>query len=197
MSRIASPSKLRSFCTRSSWSEFLRLRSARSVCSTRRLEICRLMYHESATTAASVTINPSSRPVVGDRPSAPRLSPTSPRPGGTAFPLPVDQVGGWRFSAQLAQAGGVLTAVIVAVHGALGQRFGHSDRQRRILEPHDRNGFTQPRVAQTGEERSNLVMVLARVRMQVVKRGVVLGLAHLELALAIADRPKKSVLHKM
>ena len=46
----ASPARarLRSFWMRSSCSESLRFRSARSVCSARSPEICRVMYHESA-----------------------------------------------------------------------------------------------------------------------------------------------------
>ena len=139
MSRIARPSRLRSFWTRSSCSESLRLRSPRSVCSTRRPAICRVIYQESATTAASVMIRPSSSAVVGERPSAARLSSTStsPRPGGAAFPLPDDQVRRRWLAAQLAQARGVLAAVIVTVHGALGERLGHRNRQRGILEPRD------------------------------------------------------------
>ena len=69
------------------------------------------MYHETATTAASVISNPSSRPLVGDRPSALRLSPTSPRPGGTALPLPEDQVRRWGCAVQLAYTRRVLTPV--------------------------------------------------------------------------------------
>src|SRR5215475_7005326 len=51
---------------RRSWSESLRLRSARSVCRTRRPEICRVMYQASIRMAASVMTRPTSNPVVGD-----------------------------------------------------------------------------------------------------------------------------------
>src|SRR5262245_54035103 len=53
---------------RSSWSESRRLRSVSSVCSRLRPEICHEMYHEYATTVASVMIKPSNRAVVGERP---------------------------------------------------------------------------------------------------------------------------------
>ena len=66
MSRIARPSELRSFWMRSSWSESLRLRSARPVCSSRRPAIWRVMYQEYATTAARVMISPNSNAVVGE-----------------------------------------------------------------------------------------------------------------------------------
>src|SRR5262249_3990773 len=51
---------------RSSWSESLRLRSARSVCRTRRPDICRFIYQASIRMAASVMTRPTSNPVVGD-----------------------------------------------------------------------------------------------------------------------------------
>src|SRR6188472_437857 len=53
---------------RSNCSESRRLRSVNSVCRRRRPEICPEMYHEYATTVASVMIRPSSSAVVGDRP---------------------------------------------------------------------------------------------------------------------------------
>src|SRR6185312_11211373 len=52
---------------RSSCSESTRLRSARSVCSARRPEICRVRYHDTPTTAASVTTSPSSSAGAGER----------------------------------------------------------------------------------------------------------------------------------
>ena len=66
MSRMASPSEFRSFWMRSSCSESWRLRSARSVCRTRRPEICLVIYHASIRMAASVMTSPTSNPVVGD-----------------------------------------------------------------------------------------------------------------------------------
>src|SRR5215831_15502016 len=51
---------------RSSWSESLRLRSARSVCRTRSPDICRFIYQASIRMAASVMTRPTSNPVVGD-----------------------------------------------------------------------------------------------------------------------------------
>jgi len=46
MSRIASAKEFRSFCTRKSCSESLRLRSARSLCNCRSPLICQMMYDE-------------------------------------------------------------------------------------------------------------------------------------------------------
>jgi len=67
MSRMERPSELRSFWIRSSCSESLRFLSRRPDCSCRSPAICRVMYHEYVTTAASVMISPRSNARVGDR----------------------------------------------------------------------------------------------------------------------------------
>src|ERR1700751_2029847 len=52
---------------RRSWRESRRLRSRRLFCTARKPEICWVVYHEYATTAARGTINPRKSPAVGDR----------------------------------------------------------------------------------------------------------------------------------
>src|SRR6516165_1453339 len=52
---------------RSNCSESLRFRSERLFWSARSPEICCVVYHEYATTAASVTTSPKKRPALGDR----------------------------------------------------------------------------------------------------------------------------------
>src|SRR4030095_9998782 len=66
MSRIASPSELRSFWMRRSCSESRRLRSVSSVCTARRLVMRVLMYHELAKTASSVRTRAASTPGTGE-----------------------------------------------------------------------------------------------------------------------------------
>ena len=112
---------------RSSCSESLRLRSARSVCSARRPEICRVMYHdighdggqrddqaEQQRRRRRSSFCSSARAHHHDRLRA-------------SFPQPDDVVGGGRFAAELAQPRRVLAAVIMAVHGALRERLGDRD----------------------------------------------------------------------
>jgi len=67
MSRIARAIWFRSPWMRSSSSESRRLRSVRSVCNCRSPVIWREMYHEYASTVASVTMRPRSSVAVGVR----------------------------------------------------------------------------------------------------------------------------------
>ncbi len=82
MSRMARPRELRSFWMRSSCSESVRLRSARSVCSARRLGNLARHVPRHADDGAKRHARPSSSAGVGDRPSAARLAPiTTPASG--------------------------------------------------------------------------------------------------------------------
>src|SRR5450631_113451 len=67
MSRIARASEFKSFWMRSNCRESFRLRSTRLFCSSRKPEICRVMYPEYTNTAARVMISPKNNPGVGDR----------------------------------------------------------------------------------------------------------------------------------
>src|SRR6266404_7325745 len=67
MSRIASAREFKSFWMRSNCNESFRLRSTRLFCSSRKPEICRVMYAEYATTAARVITSPKNNPAVGVR----------------------------------------------------------------------------------------------------------------------------------
>src|ERR1700722_8006639 len=75
MSRIASATEFKSFCSRSNCSESRRFRSTISPCNLRSPEICTVMYAEYATTAASVMISPNKSARVGDLCSSDRLVP--------------------------------------------------------------------------------------------------------------------------
>src|SRR5580698_10030965 len=75
MSRIASATEFKSFCSRSNCSESRRFRSTISPCNLRSPEICTVMYAEYATTAASVMISPNKSARVGDLCSSDRRVP--------------------------------------------------------------------------------------------------------------------------
>src|SRR5215470_4360211 len=62
-----------------------------------------------------------------------------PRRRRPAFPEPHDVVSRRRYAAELAQTGGVLSAMVLAVHHALRQCLPDRYRQRRILEPLNSN----------------------------------------------------------
>src|ERR1700687_190790 len=67
MSRMARASEFKSFWMRSNCRESFRLRSTRLFCSSRKPEICRVIYPEYANTAATCMTSPKNNPGVGER----------------------------------------------------------------------------------------------------------------------------------
>jgi len=81
------------------------------------------------------------------------------------------------------------------MHRTLRQRFGDGDVQRRILEPQDVDLRVEALDGERVEETRHLVMIFARVRLEVRQRGEVGRFGHRKRWLPRADDPAECALH--
>ena len=85
----------------------------------------------------------------------------------------------------------------LAVHRTLRQRFGHGQRQGRILEPRHLNRLGESSGRERGKKAADLVVVLARRRLQIGESGEVLGRGDGERGAPVSEHPAERSLHEI
>ena len=85
--------------------------------------------------------------------------------------------------------------MVVAVHRALCQRLCNGDRERRVLEPRDRDEFFKANIRERIEYGVHLHMAAARVSAKVVKRREMFWRREDKCGLAVRDTKHECSLH--
>jgi hypothetical protein len=115
--------------------------------------------------------------------------PLSPRRLRATAPVPHDQVG-WRWlSAKLTQPGGILPAMIVAVHRALQERFLYFELERRLLEPWNFDPLVQAARGRSLQEAEHLSVIGPGICLERGRIGKILRLGHHKGVVSIAGDP--------
>jgi hypothetical protein len=110
---------------------------------------------------------------------------------------PNDQIDRGRFTSKLAQAGGVLAPVPLAVHHTLCERFTHADGERRIFEPREYHWLRKQSFIHSRDKLVNHLVGTSRKSSKFVKRFEILWFSKRKLTLTVANRPNEKTLDQV